>query len=170
MTVRPIVLFPDPRLRKAADPVRTFDADLRTLSIDLLDTMRAAPGIGITAPHIGVALRVVVLDLRDASGARTYINPEIVWISDETLRHEEGSVSMPGVIEQIERPARIHVRYQDLDGHHHIEASEGLRAICHQHESDQLNGIFWTQRLSGLRRNRLVTRYEKLRRVGSRSG
>lgn len=165
MTARPIVMFPDPRLRQAAAPVTFFDAALRTLAADLLDTMRAAPGIGITAPHIGVALRVVVLDLRDAPGARTYINPEIVWASNETIQHEEGSVSMPGVIEQIERLAKVRVRYQDLDGQEHIEESDGLRAICHQHEIDQLDGIFWTQRLSALRRNRLAARYEKIKRA-----
>ncbi|MFW7268548.1 peptide deformylase [Gluconacetobacter sp. Hr-1-5] len=168
MTVRPIVMFPDQRLRKAAEPVTHFDAALRTLATDLFDTMQAAPGIGITAPHIGVALRVVVLDLRDTAGARTYINPEIIWASDETIRHEEGSVSMPGVTEQIERPAKVRVRYQDLNGQEQIEESEGLRAICHQHEIDQLDGIFWIQRLSALRRNRLVARYEKIRRANSR--
>ncbi|MBB2204179.1 peptide deformylase [Gluconacetobacter takamatsuzukensis] len=168
MTVRPIVRFPDQRLRRPAAPVTHFDAALRTLAADLLDTMRAAPGIGITAPHIGVALRVVVLNLPDAPAPQTYINPEILWTSDETLRHEEGSVSMPGVIEQIERPARLRLRYQDLDGTGHVEDSDGLRAICHQHEIDQLDGIFWIQRLSALRRNRLVARYEKLRRTEGR--
>ena len=121
MPARPIVLYPDQRLRQAAEPVTQFDAALRTLAADLFDTMQAAPGIGITAPHIGVALRVVVLDLRDTSGARTYVNPEIIWASDETIRHEEGSVSMPGVTEQIERPAKVRVRYQDLDGEEQIE-------------------------------------------------
>ncbi|GBR02617.1 peptide deformylase-like protein [Gluconacetobacter liquefaciens] len=168
MPARPIVMFPDQRLRTAAEPVTQFDAALRTLAADLFDTMQAAPGIGITAPHIGMALRVVVLDLRDTSGARTYINPEIIWASDETIQHEEGSVSMPGVTEQIERPAKVRVQYQDLDGQNQIEESDGLRAICHQHEIDQLNGIFWIQRLSALRRTRLVARYEKSRRANSR--
>ncbi|MFT8646534.1 peptide deformylase [Gluconacetobacter sp.] len=167
MPARPIVLYPDQRLRQTAEPVTQFDAALRTLAADLFDTMQAAPGIGIAAPHIGVALRVVVLDLRDTSGARTYINPEIIWASDETIRHEEGSVSMPGVTEQIERPARVRVRYQDLDGQDQIEDSDGLRAICHQHEIDQLNGLFWIQRLSALRRTRLIARYEKIRRARS---
>ncbi|MBB2196460.1 MAG: peptide deformylase [Gluconacetobacter sp.] len=165
MPARPIVLYPDQRLRQTAEPVTRFDAALRTLAADLFDTMQAAPGIGITAPHIGVALRVVVLDLRDTSGARTYVNPEVIWASDETIRHEEGSVSMPGVTEQIERPARVRVRYQDLDGQDQIEESDGLRAICHQHEIDQLNGLFWIQRLSALRRTRLIARYEKIRRA-----
>ncbi|MFS3134384.1 peptide deformylase [Gluconacetobacter sacchari] len=169
MTARPILLFPDPHLRRMAEPVTEFDTKLHALAADMLDTMRAAPGIGITAPHIGVALRVAVLDLRDETGPRTYINPDILWASDETIRHEEGSVSMPGVVELIERPAKVRVRYHDLDARERIEDAEGLRAICHQHEIDQLNGIFWIQRLSPLRRTRLVARYEKLRRASARS-
>ncbi|WP_323992563.1 peptide deformylase [Nguyenibacter sp. L1] len=168
MTVRPIVMVPDQRLRQTARPVTSFDAALCALAEDLRDTMRAAPGIGITAPHIGVLQRVVVLDLPDGSGPRTYVNPEIVWSSDETTRHEEGSISMPGVVETIERAARIRVRYHDLAGNQQTEEADGLRAACHQHEVDQLNGLFWTQRLSPLKRSRLLARYEKARRAGSR--
>ncbi|NVN10684.1 peptide deformylase [Nguyenibacter vanlangensis] len=168
MTVRPIVMVPDQRLRQTAQPVTSFDAALRALADDLRDTMRAAPGIGITAPHIGVLQRVVVLDLPDGSGPHIYVNPEIVWSSDETIRHEEGSISMPGVVETIERAARIRVRYHDLAGNRQIEEADGLRAVCHQHEVDQLNGLFWTQRLSPLKRSRLLARYEKAKRAGSR--
>lgn len=165
MTVRPLVMFPDPRLQARAEPVTQFDTDLRRLAADLLDTMRAAPGIGITAPHIGVALRLVVLELSAESGARTYANPEIVWASEDLARHPEGSVSMPGVTEEVERPARVRVRYQDLDGAVHEEEAEGLLAVCHQHEIDQLDGMFWLQRLSRLKRERVVKRYDKLRRA-----
>ncbi|MCH4091354.1 peptide deformylase [Acetobacter sp.] len=164
MALRPIVTFPDQRLRLVAEPVTCFNEALQSLATDLLDTMRAAPGIGITAPHIGVAQRVVVLELPDASGPRTYINPEIIETSGETLRLEEGSISMPGVTGPIERAARIRVRFQDIVGTEHIEDAEGLRAVCHQHEIDQLNGLFWTQRLSPLRRGKVVARFEKLRR------
>ncbi|NHN90128.1 peptide deformylase [Acetobacter conturbans] len=164
MAVRPLVTFPDQRLRLPAEPVLRFDAQLRALATDLLDTMRAAPGIGITGPHIGVAQRIVVLELPDAPVPQTYVNPEIVWASDETSRGEEGSVSMPGVNEQIARAARVHVRYQNLDGVELVEEAEGLRATCHQHEIDQLNGVFWIQRLSALRRGRVIARFEKVRR------
>lgn len=163
MPVRPILNFPDPRLRLPAVPVTRFDADLRALAEDLLDTMRAAPGIGITAPHIGVLLRVVVLDLGD--GAKTYVNPEIVWASPETIMHQEGSVSMPGVTDDIQRHARVRISYRDLDGNAQEEDSDGLRAVCHQHEIDQLDGVFWIQRLSRLRRERLVKKFEKLSRA-----
>ena len=160
MAVLPIVKFPDPRLRIAAAPVTLFDDALRQLADDLLDTMRAAPGIGITAPHIGVASRVVVLELT-AGNVRVYVNPAIEWASDELAKHDEGSVSMPGAIEEIERPARVRVIYQDLTGAPLTEEADGLLAVCHQHEIDQLDGIFWLQRLSRLKRERVVKRYER---------
>ena len=164
MPVRPILSFPDPRLRLPASPVTRFDADLRALAEDLLETMRAAPGIGITAPHIGVPLRLVVLELDAREGPLTYVNPVIEWMSPEMILHREGSVSMPGVNDEVQRHARVRVSYQDLDGNMRSEESEGLRAVCHQHEIDQLDGLFWIQRLSRLKRERLVKKYEKLGR------
>jgi peptide deformylase len=163
MTVRSLVRYPDPRLAQPATSITLFDDALRALSDDLRDTMHAAPGIGITAPHIGVLLRVVVLDLGD--GAKTYVNPEITWASSELIMHQEGSVSMPGVNNDIQRHARVRISYQDLDGNVQDEESDGLRAVCHQHEVDQLNGIFWIQRLSRLKRERLIKRFEKLSRA-----
>jgi peptide deformylase len=166
MTVRTIVTFPDPRLRAVAAPVTTFDDALRALAADLVETMRAAGGIGITAPHIGAATRLVVLELSPEEGPTIYVNPTIIWISDERIRHPEGSVSMPGVTAEIERSARVRVAYQDVSGAEQIEEADGLRAICHQHEIDQLDGIFWTQRLSPLKRDQVMRRYQKLRRLG----
>ncbi len=164
MPIHPIVRYPDPRLALTAQPVTIFDTALRDLAQDLIETMHAAPGIGITAPHIGISLRVVVLDLDPIDGARTYVNPEIVWASPEMMLHQEGSVSMPGVNEEIERHARIRIAYRDLDGKMQTEESDGLRAVCHQHEIDQLNGLFWIARLSRLRRERLIKRFDKLSR------
>jgi peptide deformylase len=164
MPIRPIVRYPDPRLALPAQPVTAFDGALRDLASDLLETMHAAPGIGITAPHIGISLRVVVLDLDPACGARTYVNPEIVWASPETILHPEGSVSMPGISHEIERHARVRISYHDIDGNPHMEEADGLRAVCHQHEIDQLDGIFWIQRLSRLKRDRLIKRFEKVLR------
>jgi peptide deformylase len=164
MPLLPIVRFPDPRLALLAQPVTVFDNALHQLATDLLDTMHAAPGIGITAPHVGIALRLVVLDLDASGGARTYVNPEIVWASPETIMHREGSVSMPGVNDDIERHARVRISYRDLDGKPQTEESDGLRAVCHQHEIDQLNGLFWLQRLSRLKRERLIKRFGKLLR------
>jgi peptide deformylase len=164
MTIRPIVRYPDPRLALPAQSVTMFDGALRDLASDLLETMHAAPGIGIAAPHIGVSLRVVVLDLDPIDGARTYVNPEIIWTSSETILHREGSVSMPGVNDDIERHARVRISYQDVHGNLQAEEAEGLRAVCHQHEIDQLNGMFWIRRLSRLKRERLIKRFEKMSR------
>jgi peptide deformylase len=164
MTIRPIVRYPDPRLALPAQPVTVFDGALRELAQDLTETMHAAPGIGITAPHIGIPLRVVVLDLEAIDGARTYVNPQIIWASPETIMQREGSVSMPGVHDDIRRHARVRISYQDVHGHAQTEESDGLRAVCHQHEIDQLDGLFWIQRLSRLRRERLIKRFEKISR------
>jgi peptide deformylase len=163
MTIRPIVRYPDLRLAIPARPVTEIDEALRELAKDLLETMHAAPGIGITAPHIGVSLRVVLLDLGSSDGARTYVNPEITWASSEMIMHREGSVSMPGTNDEILRHARVRISYQDLDGNMQTEESEDLRAVCHQHEIDQLNGLFWINRLSRLKRERLIKRFERCR-------
>jgi peptide deformylase len=164
MPIRPIIRYPDPRLALPALPVTAFDGALAELARDLLETVRAAPGIGITAPHIGVSLRVVVLDLDPLDGAQTYVNPEISWASPETILHREGSVSMPGVQDEVERHAGVRISYQDIHGNNHTEQSEALRAVCHQHEIDQLNGLFWIKRLSRLKRERLIKRFEKASR------
>jgi peptide deformylase len=164
MPIRPIIRYPDPRLALPAQPVTAFDSALRDLAQDLLETMHAAPGIGIAAPHIGIPLRVVVLDLDPIDGARTYVNPEIIWASPEMIMHQEGSVSMPGVNDEVQRHARIRIGYRDIDGNTHTEESGGLRAVCHQHEIDQLDGLFWIKRLSRLKRDRLIKRFEKVSR------
>ncbi|NLR96162.1 peptide deformylase [Rhizobium sp. P38BS-XIX] len=163
MPVRPIIRFPDALLRTPCTPVTAFDDELRALVTDLLDTMRAAPGVGITGPHIGVLKRVVVIELDRENGVRTYINPELIESSEETMQHMEGSVSMPGLTEEIVRPKSIRFRYQDIEGVVHEEVAEDFLAICIQHEIDQLDGIFWLQRLSKLKRDRLVKKWEKAR-------
>jgi peptide deformylase len=165
VALRPLLRFPDPRLRQPAGPVTAFDDALRNLAEDLFESMAAAPGIGMTAPHIGVLQRVVVLAL-PGDTKRIYVNPEILWRSAETARHEEGSVSMPGVADAVERPVRIRLHWRDLDGAPHEGEADGFLAICLQHEIDQLDGIFWLQRLSRLRRDRLVKKYEKLGGIG----
>jgi peptide deformylase len=162
MTAGPILRFPNPRLYEPAAAVAVFDGALAALAGDLLAAMRAAPGIGIAAPHIGVLQRLVVIELSTADGVRTYVNPAVEWTSIDLVRHQEGSVSMPGVSEAIERPARVRVRCQDLTGAPRLEEADGLLAVCLQHEIDQLDGIFWIQRLSKLKRDRLVKRFGKI--------
>lgn len=161
MSIRPLLRYPDPALSLACLPVEHFDEPLRTLSADLLQTMRAAPGVGITAAHVGVLLRVVVLELDPKLGPRTFVNPEIGWFSEETEKHTEGSVCMPGATEEIVRPAAIRFTYRDLDGTRHEEEMRGFPAICMQHEIDQLDGIFWIDRLSRLKRERIVRKFRK---------
>jgi len=161
MPIRPILRYPHPDLKTVCTPVTAFDSSLAGLADDLLATMHAAPGVGITAAHIGVFSRVTVLELDKADGVRVYVNPEITWFSQETMSHREGSVSMPGSTDEVTRPRAIRFRYQDLEGALHEDAAEDFLAICIQHEIDQLDGIFWLQRLSRLKRDRLVKKWEK---------
>ena len=165
MAIRPIIRFPDPCLRRKAEPIVSIDEEVRTLARDLKETMHAAPGIGITAPHVGVLRRLVVIQLENDAEPHISVNPVIAWSSPEMIRHVEGSVSMPGVTDEIERHARVRVRYQDLAGVEREEEAEGLMAVCFQHEIDQLDGIFWIDRLSKLKRDRLIKRFEKLQRI-----
>lgn len=160
MPARPLLVFPDPRLRQPAAPVTVFDETLATLAVDLLDTMRAAPGVGITACHIGVPLRLVVLELEPGKVA-TYVNPAIVAARGPMVAGREGSVSMPGMAEDVERHAEVDVTYATLAGEEMAETATGFLSVCLQHEIDQLDGIFWIQRLSRLKRERLVKKWEK---------
>ena len=152
MPVRPIVSYPDPRLRQPAAPVTAFDGALRALAADLREALADAQAVGITAPHVGVPLQVAVIRLAEDADARIYVNPRILSVSAETARHVEGSVSMPGLTATLERPVRVRVGYQDLQGGEQVEDADGLLAVCLQHEIDQLAGIFWTDRLSRLKR------------------
>jgi peptide deformylase len=162
MAILEIVRFPDPLLRTPCTAVEAFDARLEKLAADLADTMRAAPGIGITAAHVGILQRLTVIELDGPRSTRTYVNPSIIRESPDFVRHTEGSVSMPGVTDEVERPARVRVRYQDLHGNEQIEDADGLLAVCLQHEIDQLDGVFWIDRLSRLKRERIVKKFRKL--------
>lgn len=170
MAERPLLIFPDPRLRRPAVPVTAFDATTRAVADDVLDTLRAVSALGLTAPHIGEALRIVVIRLQPDLPAVTYVNPEIVWASPERATQDEGSVSMSGITEPVERPARIRLRYADLDGHSAETEADGFLAACLQHEIDQLDGVFWIERLTRLRRERVMKRHAKLRRLAEGAG
>jgi peptide deformylase len=161
---QPLIFYPDPRLRLRAGPVPAFDESLRDLARDVRDTLDAAQAVGLTAPHIGRPLRLVVLRLEPGEPHTVYADPEIVWASPERASGTEGSVLMPGVAETVERARAVRIRYRDLDGVEREEAAEGFRAACLQHEIDQLDGIFWLERLSRLRRERALKRFAKLRR------
>jgi peptide deformylase len=163
MSVRPIIRYPDPRLSSPCERVETFDASLAALCQDLLDTMRAAPGIGIAGPHIGVLKRVIVIQLSADLPVWTCINPEVIASSSVTVRHAEGSISLPGLSEEIERPDKVTVRYHDLAGAEHTIEASGMLGVCLQHEIDQLDGIFWLKRLSRLKRDRVLKRFHKIK-------
>ncbi|MFN7101368.1 MAG: peptide deformylase [Pseudorhizobium sp.] len=160
MALLPILRYPDVRLSQQALPVTSFDAALQRLAGDLLQTMRAAPGVGITASHVGISQRIMVLELPEQD-PEIYCNPQILSSSPQTIRHAEGSVSMPGVTDEVERPAAIRFRYQNLEGMVHEEDADGFHAVCIQHEIDQLDGIFWLKRLSRLKRERLIRSWQK---------
>jgi peptide deformylase len=165
VAVRPILRWPDPLLSTPAAPVGAPDGETRRLAADLLDTMRAAPGVGITGPHVGAMVRIAVIQLPDDPAPTVYCDPRVAWASEETARFAEGSVSTPGVTDEVERPARVRVAYRDLDGVAREEEAEGFRAACLQHEIDQCDGIFWLRRLTRVRRERAAKRWDKLRRA-----
>lgn len=163
MVIRSILRYPHPALAAKCEPVTDFGPALAQLAQDLQETMRAAPGVGITAAHVGIPQRLFVLELKPGD-VRTYVNPDILETSANTMRHMEGSVSMPGFTEDVERPSSVNVRFQDVSGQWQEELAEGFHAICIQHEIDQLDGMFWLKRLSKLKRDRLIRKWEKSQR------
>ncbi len=163
--VPPILLVPDPRLRKKARAAAAADAEaVRALVPRMLAAMYAAPGIGLAAPQLGSDLRLVVMDLAREGEPRqpmVLVNPEIVAASRETLTREEGCLSLPGQYADVERPARVRARWETLDGNRRDIEAEGLLAVCLQHEVDHLNGVLFTDHLSPLKRNMLLRRLAK---------
>lgn len=161
-----LLTYPDPRLRMAAEPVTTFDDALAALAADLMAAVEMAPAIGLAAPHLGVLRRLIAVRSPDGTAIRVYVNPVIEWASAETTVNEEGSVAMPGVSAEVERPRAVRVSYSGLDGIGGVEEAEGFAAAVLQHEIDQLDGLFWIDRLSRLKRERLIKRFQK---IGGRS-
>ncbi len=164
MAIHEIIKIPDKRLRQVSEPVKKVDAAIRKLVDDMFETMYKAPGIGLAAIQIGVAKRVVTMDLskkEDDHKPQVFINPELVWQSDKKATREEGCLSIPDYYEEVERPAEVKVKYLDLDGKtHEIEAS-GLMATCLQHEIDHTNGVLFIDYLSKLKRDRITKKFTK---------
>ena len=164
MAVREIIKLPDKRLRLNSEPVKRIDAGVRKLVDDMFETMYDAPGIGLAAIQIGVAKRVITMDLskkEDDHEPQVFINAEITWKSEEKATSEEGCLSIPEYYEEVERPAQVKVKYLDLDGNpHEIEAS-GLLAVCLQHEIDHINGVLFIDHISKLKRDRVVKKFAK---------
>lgn len=156
-----ILHFPDPRLRRRADPVSVVDDDVRRLIDDMLETMYDAPGIGLSAPQVNVAKRVVTIDVsKSRSAPLCLVNPEIRSVSGET-ETEEGCLSVPGVYEVVERPERVRVCALDRDGRSREIEAEGMLAVCIQHEIDHLDGRLFVDYLSRLKRQRIRRKAEK---------
>jgi peptide deformylase len=164
MAVREIIKLPDKRLRLKSEPVKRIDAGIRKLVDDLFETMYDAPGIGLAAIQIGIPKRVVTMDLskkEEDHEPQVFINPEVIWKSDETSKYEEGCLSIPEYYEEVERSAKVKVKYLDLDGKaREIEAS-GLLATCLQHEIDHTDGILFIDHISKLKRDRVIKRFSK---------
>ncbi len=168
MAIREIITAPDPRLKEISKPVDRVDDGLRALMDDMLETMYAAPGIGLAAIQVGVPKQVIVMDLAregEEPQPRYFINPEILWTSEDTAVYEEGCLSVPEFYEDVERPARCRVRYLDYQGEIREEDCDDLLATCLQHEMDHLKGILFIDHLSRTKRSMLLKKLMKQKKL-----
>jgi peptide deformylase len=172
MAVREILTVPNPVLKKRSLPVERVDDELRALMDDMLQTMYAAPGIGLAAVQVGELKRVIVMDLAregEPPQPRYFVNPEITWRSEEMAVREEGCLSVPDVFDEVERPARVGLSYLDYHGEEVEEEAEGLLAVCIQHEMDHMEGVLFIDHLSRLKRARAVAKVKKAAKDGAGS-
>ena len=173
--LRPILIHPDPRLKKVCDPVPAVDEGVRALARDMFDTMYHAPGIGLAAPQVGVNARLIVMDCakrEDEEAAPqpiAMVNPEITWSSDELREHEEGCLSIPEIYAPVTRPDAVRVRWTDLEGEAREATMQGIWATCVQHEIDHLNGKLFIDYLGPMRRQMITSRMKKLKRERARA-
>jgi peptide deformylase len=173
MALRDIIILPDKRLRSVSKPVVAIGDEIRILVADMFETMYEAPGIGLAAIQVGVPSRVIVMDLskREAEAEpRVFVNPEITWSSEENSLYEEGCLSIPDVHEDVERPARVKIKYLDLEGKPHEEDAEGLFATCIQHEVDHVNGVLFIDHISKLKRERIIKKFTKAAKKAEKEG
>ena len=162
MSLLPILRYPDPRLHKIAKPVTIFDERLKKLAADMAETMYDAPGVGLAATQVDVHEQLIVIDVSETHDQlRVFINPEIVWASEERTVYEEGCLSVPGIYDGVERPSQVKVKALDLDGNEFEVEADGLLAVCIQHEMDHLKGKVFVEYLSPLKRNRIKTKLVK---------
>ncbi len=172
MTRRPILIHPDPRLKKVAAPVPDLSDELRLLADDMLETMYDAPGIGLAAPQVGILRRLIVLDCVKEEGAAPrpliMFNPEVIATSDELNTYEEGCLSIPDQYADVTRPAEVEVRWVDRDGREQEEVFDGLWATCVQHEIDHLQGKLFIDYLKPLKRQMITRKMVKLKRDRAR--
>jgi peptide deformylase len=171
MALRPILVAPDPRLKQKSAPVEGGVTDAhRALMDDMLETMYDAPGIGLAAIQVGEPLRIIVMDLAkegDPKAPRHFVNPEILWASDELFTYEEGCLSVPDIYDDVERPARVKLRYLNYKGERIEEDAEGLYAVCIQHEMDHLEGVLFIDHLSRLKREKALQKLKKAKKLAA---
>ncbi|KQS65298.1 peptide deformylase [Rhizobium sp. Leaf371] len=164
MTIKPLIILPDPLLRQISAPIERVDDEVRRMADDMLETMYDAPGIGLAAIQIGLPRRMLVIDIAkegDEKAPQVFINPEILTSTDERSVYEEGCLSIPDYYAEVERPAGISVRYLDRDGRPQEIAADGLLATCLQHEIDHLNGVLFIDHISKLKREMVVRKFTK---------
>ncbi len=173
MSLRSILIHPDPRLKKVASPVTVVTDELRRTADDMLETMYDAPGIGLAAPQIGLSVRLIVMDcVKDPDlppRPMALFNPEILWVSDAKRVYEEGCLSIPEQFADVERPEEVGVRWMDRDGRMQEDQFSGLWATCVQHEIDHLNGKLFIDYLTPLKRQLITRKMEKLKREMARA-
>lgn len=165
MTIKPLIILPDPLLRQVSVSVERIDDDVRRLADDMLETMYDAPGIGLAAIQVGVARRMLVIDVSREGEEKTplvFINPEIIKSSDERSTYEEGCLSIPDYYAEVERPAIVTVKWLDRDGKEQITEADGLLATCLQHEIDHLNGVLFIDHISRLKRDMVIKKFTKV--------
>lgn len=168
MTIKPLIILPDPLLRQQSKPVETVDSEIQRLADDMLETMYDAPGIGLAAIQIGVPRRILVIDLSrddEENKPQVFINPEILKVSDDVSTYEEGCLSIPDYYAEVERPASLTVGYVDRDGKQQTIEADGLLATCLQHEIDHLNGVLFIDHISRLKRDMVIKKFTKLARA-----
>jgi peptide deformylase len=167
MALLPILVAPDPRLKTKATPVEKVDAEIAQLMEDMLETMYAAPGIGLAAPQVGVSKRVVVIDVspEGETNPLRMANPEIIWASDDSRVYEEGCLSLPEQYDSVERPERVKIRYLDHQNELRELDADGLLATCIQHEIDHLDGKLFVDHLSSLKRNMMLRKLTKMKKA-----
>ncbi len=172
MTTRPILIHPDPRLKKCCDEVTDITDDLRKAADDMLETMYDAPGVGLAGPQVGLMKRILVMDcIKDPEVAprpMVLLNPEVTWSSEALNTYEEGCLSIPEQYAEVTRPAEVKVRWMGLDGGEQEEQFDGLWATCVQHEIDHLNGKLFIDYLTPLKRQLITRKMQKLKRDRAR--
>jgi peptide deformylase len=171
MTIKPLIILPDPVLRQLSAPIEQVGDDVRKLADDMLETMYDAPGIGLAAIQIGVPRRMLVIDVSrddEDKAPQVFINPEIVATSDDLSVYEEGCLSIPNYYAEVERPASITVNYVDRDGIQRTIAADGLLATCLQHEIDHLNGVLFIDHISKLKRDMVIRKFTKAAKSGGK--